>query len=71
MGTHLHTVDNAIPPPLGDFEPRCEEPAILLIGAVYASCHMIIDQPLSAEQAIELYTGVFTVVLCGLGMAEE
>lgn len=56
----------------GRLEPRCENSGlIVLLGSVFSTCLRVIDQGLSAEQAIELSTGVFTVVLCGFGLEEE
>ena len=57
---------------MGRYQPRCEEWGILLIiGSVLATCHRVIDEHLSAEHAINLCVGVFTLVLCGFGVEEN
>jgi hypothetical protein len=39
--------------------------------AVFSTNLKILEQSLSAEEAIELCTKVFTLVLCGFGLQEE
>jgi len=56
----------------GRFEARCQDAGLIqLIGSVYVTNLRILEQNLSAEQAIKLCTGVFTLVLCGFGLNED
>ena len=50
---------------------RCRDGApLVLIGSVIATCITVIEQNLDPQQAIALCTGVFTLVLCGMGLEE-
>ena len=54
------------------FEPRCEDAGVIqVIGAVFFTMLRIIEEQHSAEQAIELATRVFTLILCGFGLRED
>ena len=56
----------------GRFEPRCEDAGVIqVIGAVFFTMLRIIEEQHSAEQAIELSTRVFTLILCGFGLGED
>lgn len=56
----------------GRFEPRCEDAGVIqVIGAVFFTMLRIIEEQHSAEQAIELATRVFTLILCGFGLRED
>jgi hypothetical protein len=44
---------------------------IQVIGAVFFTMLRIIEEQHSAEQAIELATRVFTLILCGFGLRED
>ncbi len=55
----------------GRFEPRCEDAGVIqVIGAAFFTMLRITEEQHSAEQAIELSTKVFTLVLCGFGLSE-
>lgn len=54
------------------FEPRCEEAGVIqVIGAVFFTMLRIIEEQLTAGQAIDLATKVFTLILCGFGLRED
>jgi AcrR family transcriptional regulator len=56
----------------GRFEPRCEDGGVIqVIGAVFFTMLRIIEEQHSAEQAINLATRVFTLILCGFGLRED
>jgi len=56
----------------GRFEPRCADVGVLqIIGTGYFCMLRILDQGLSAEQAIDLATRAFSLTLCGFGLEEE
>lgn len=56
----------------GRFEPRCEDAGVIqIIGSAFFSMIRIIEQRYSVEEAIELATRVFTLILCGFGLREE
>lgn len=56
----------------GRFEQRCENSGLIqVMGVVYFTSLSILEQKLSAKEAIELCTGVFTLILCGFGLDEE
>jgi hypothetical protein len=42
-----------------------------VLGAAFFTMLQIVEQQQSAEQAIELATGVLTLLLCGFGLPEE
>jgi hypothetical protein len=55
----------------GRFEQRCEEAGLIqTMGSVYFTNLRILAQSLSAGEAIELCTRVFTLLLCGFGLDE-
>lgn len=56
----------------GRFEPRCEDAGVIqVIGAVFFTMLRIIEEQHTAEQAIDLATRVFTLILCGFGLRED
>lgn len=56
----------------GRFEQRCEEAGLIqTMGSVYFTNLRILAQSLSAREAIELCTRVFTLLLCGFGLDEK
>jgi len=56
----------------GRFARRCDDVGVLqIIGTGYFSMIRILDQQLSAEQAIDLATRAFSLTLCGFGLGEE
>ena len=56
----------------GRLEQRCEDAGLIqVMGAVFFTNLKILEQGLSAGEAIELCTKVFTLVLCGFGLQEE
>ncbi|MEH6567754.1 MAG: TetR/AcrR family transcriptional regulator [Halioglobus sp.] len=56
----------------GRFEQRCEDAGLIqVMGAVYFTNLRILAQSMSAEEAIELCTKVFTLILCGFGLDEK
>ena len=56
----------------GRFAQRCSDVgAIQIIGTVFFSMNRIMEQELSVEQATELATRTFTLILCGFGLSEE
>ena len=56
----------------GRFEPRCEDAGVIqVIGAVFFTMLRIIEDQHTAQQAIDLATRVFTLILCGFGLRED
>lgn len=56
----------------GRFSTRCDEAGLILImGATIFTMVRVIEQGLSADQAIELSTKVLPLMLCGFGVNEE
>lgn len=56
----------------GRCAPRREDVGVLqIIGTGYFSMIRILDQQLSAQQAIDLATRAFSFTLCGFGLSEE
>ena len=56
----------------GRFAARCHEVGVLqIIGTGYFSMIRIVDQQMSAEQAIDLATRAFSLTLCGFGLEED
>jgi len=56
----------------GRFAARCEEFGILqIVGTGYFSMIRIIEQRLTPEQAIDLATKAFSLILYGFGLPEE
>lgn len=54
------------------FQPRCKDAgSIQILGSTTFTMLRILEQELSADQAIMLTVKVFTLVLCGFGLAEE
>ncbi len=55
----------------GRLATRCNDGAYLVImGSAIATCLKVVDQQLNPDEAAALCTGVFTLVLCGLGLEE-
>jgi len=55
----------------GRFAPRCEDVGVLqVIGTGYFSMIRILEQALSVDDAIDLATRAFSLVLCGFGLEE-
>jgi hypothetical protein len=51
---------------------RCEDVGFLqIIGTGYFSSLRILDQKLTADQAIDLATRAFSLILCGFGLEED
>ncbi len=56
----------------GRFAPRCDEVGVLqIIGTGYFCTIKVVDERLSAEQANDLATRAFSLILCGFGLEEE
>lgn len=56
----------------GRFAPRCDDVGVLqIIGTGYFSMIRILEQRLSADQAIDLAIKAFSLTLCGFGLEEN
>lgn len=56
----------------GRFAPRCDDVGVLqIIGTGYISMIRIVDQQLSAQQAIDLAIKAISLILCGFGLEED
>ncbi|MEM1154596.1 MAG: TetR/AcrR family transcriptional regulator [Pseudomonadota bacterium] len=57
---------------LGRIRKSCRKTAILqILGSVYFTCLRVIEDKLSPRDAVDLCTGVFTVMLYGFGVEEK
>lgn len=56
----------------GRFEARCEDAGVIqIIGTGFFTMIRLIEQQQSVEQAVDLATRVFSLILCGFGLREE
>ncbi len=55
----------------GRFAPRCEDVGVLqVIGTAHFAILRILEQQLSVDEAVDLATRAFSLILCGFGLDE-